>query len=45
MQHRIDALNAASIKITCALDYGNKIYDNPLDPGGIPETHFATYSI
>jgi len=38
-QHKFDALNAAGIKIICALDYGNKLYDNPLDPDA-----FANYA-
>ena len=31
-QHKLDALNAAGIKVIFILDYGNKLYDNPLDP-------------
>jgi hypothetical protein len=38
-QHKFDALNAAGIKIICALDYGNKLYKNPLDPDA-----FANYA-
>jgi hypothetical protein len=38
-QHKFDALNAAGIKIICALDYGNKLYANPLDPDA-----FANYA-
>jgi len=37
--HKFDVLNAAGIKIICALDYGNKLYDNPLDPDA-----FANYA-
>lgn len=39
MQHRFDVLTSAGFKIICVLDYGNKIYENPLDPDA-----FANYA-
>ncbi len=38
-QHWLDAVNGAGIRVMAILHYGNKIYDNPLDPDA-----FANYA-
>ena len=32
LQRKMDVLNASGIKVICVLSYGNKLYENPLDP-------------